>query len=400
VLVLLTDGENNRGAIDPRTAAQAAAAVGVKIYAIGVGTEGMAPVPVGRGLFGLRYENRPVRIDEVLLTDVARTTGGRYFRARDPAALQAIYEQIDQLERTPVRTKTYVRFTEQYRWPLGVAVLALASSWGCSRGGGRCHDLAALRAGAVAAAGRGRAPRAARDARARCGGGGASRGSPGSLRRSSSSGIAPAATATRPGWRPRGSAPPPSSPASPSPGHGGGRSRRWSGRRASDVVLALDRVAVDDGPPTSDRTASRGSSRRSGGCAALAPGDRTAIVAFAGAELHSHPVDHDDGALELPSTASIRASSGRRGARWRARSRQSTELLLASKGGGDRAVVVMSDGEAFEPVEDVQEAGARGARGGGRAGDRRIRGPRPARRSPVREGNTVTRSATRTARSS
>jgi Ca-activated chloride channel family protein len=130
VLVLLTDGENNRGAIDPRTAAQAAAAVGVKIYAIGVGTEGMAPVPVGRGLFGLRYENRPVRIDEVLLTDVARTTGGRYFRARDPAALQAIYEQIDQLERTPVRTKTYVRFTEQYRWPLGVAVLALAIELG------------------------------------------------------------------------------------------------------------------------------------------------------------------------------------------------------------------------------------------------------------------------------
>jgi Ca-activated chloride channel homolog len=126
VMILLTDGENNRGAIDPRTAAQAAAAVGVKIYTIGVGTEGLAPVPVGRGLFGLRYENRPVRIDEALLTDVARTTGGRYFRARDAVALQAIYEQIDQLERTPVRTKSYVRFTEQYRWPLGAALLALA----------------------------------------------------------------------------------------------------------------------------------------------------------------------------------------------------------------------------------------------------------------------------------
>ncbi|HEU4564917.1 MAG TPA: VWA domain-containing protein, partial [Gemmatimonadaceae bacterium] len=80
VMILLTDGENNRGSIDPRTAAQAAAAFGIRIYTIGAGTIGMAPVPVGRGLFGLRYENRPVRIDEPLLRDIARTTGGRYFR--------------------------------------------------------------------------------------------------------------------------------------------------------------------------------------------------------------------------------------------------------------------------------------------------------------------------------
>ena len=125
VMVLLTDGENNRGAIDPRTAARAAAAFGIRIYAIGVGTEGMAPVPVGRGVYGLRYENRPVRIDEALLTDVARVTGGRYFRARDAQALREIYAQIDRLERTPVRATTYVRFTEEYRWPLGLAMLAL-----------------------------------------------------------------------------------------------------------------------------------------------------------------------------------------------------------------------------------------------------------------------------------
>src|ERR671920_1464623 len=109
-------GENNRGSIDPRTAAHAAAAVGVKIYTIGVGTEGLAPVPVGRGLFGLRYENRPVRIDEPLLTDIAKNTGGRYFRARDAAALQRIYEQIDQLEREPVQTRSYVRYSELFRW--------------------------------------------------------------------------------------------------------------------------------------------------------------------------------------------------------------------------------------------------------------------------------------------
>jgi Ca-activated chloride channel family protein len=126
VVVLLTDGVNNRGSIDPRTAAQAAAAFGVKIYTVGVGTEGMAPVPVGRGVFGLRYENRPVEIDDALLTDVAKRTGGRYFRARDGIALQRITEEIDRLERTPVRTRVYTRYSELYRWPLGIALLALA----------------------------------------------------------------------------------------------------------------------------------------------------------------------------------------------------------------------------------------------------------------------------------
>ncbi|HEY6218734.1 MAG TPA: VWA domain-containing protein, partial [Gemmatimonadaceae bacterium] len=127
VMIVLTDGENNRGAIDPRTAAKAAAAFHIRIYTIGVGTEGMAPVPVGQGVFGLRYENRPVRIDEPLLTDVAAATGGRYFRARDAAALQRIYEQINLLEREPVQTKSYVRYTELFRWPLTLAILALAA---------------------------------------------------------------------------------------------------------------------------------------------------------------------------------------------------------------------------------------------------------------------------------
>jgi len=127
VMILLTDGENNRGAIDPRTAAKAAAVFGVKIYTIGVGTEGMAPVPVGRGLFGLRYENRLVRIDEPLLSDIAKTTGGRYYRARDAAALQRIYEEINRLEREPVRTRSYVRYTELFRWPLYLAALVLVT---------------------------------------------------------------------------------------------------------------------------------------------------------------------------------------------------------------------------------------------------------------------------------
>ena len=125
VMLLLTDGENNRGAIDPRTAAQAASAFGIRIYAIGIGSEGMAPTPVGRGLFGLRYENRPVRIDEALLTEISEASGGRYFRARDAAALQRIFEQVDQLERSPVESRSFVRYTERFHWPLSVAVVAL-----------------------------------------------------------------------------------------------------------------------------------------------------------------------------------------------------------------------------------------------------------------------------------
>lgn len=125
VLILLTNGVNNRGAIDPRTGAKAAAAFGIKIYTIGIGTEGLAPVPVGRGLFGLRYENREVRIDEPLLSDIARVTHGRYFRARDAEALRQIYQQIDQLERVPIHTQTYVRYTELFRWPLAWALTAL-----------------------------------------------------------------------------------------------------------------------------------------------------------------------------------------------------------------------------------------------------------------------------------
>jgi len=126
VLILLTDGVNNRGSIDPRAAAHAAAALGVRIYTIGVGSEGTAPVPVGRGVFGLRYENRPVELDEPLLEYIAQVTGGRYFRARDGLALQRIYQQIDQLERSPIRARRYVRYQELYRWPLGMALVALA----------------------------------------------------------------------------------------------------------------------------------------------------------------------------------------------------------------------------------------------------------------------------------
>jgi Ca-activated chloride channel family protein len=125
VMIVVTDGVNNRGDIDPLSAAKAAAVYGIKIYGIGVGTEGVAPVPVGRDVFGLRFENQPVKIDEALLRQIASLTGGRYFRARDGAALGQIYAQIDRLERAPVESRTQVSYTELYRIALGLAIAAL-----------------------------------------------------------------------------------------------------------------------------------------------------------------------------------------------------------------------------------------------------------------------------------
>jgi Ca-activated chloride channel family protein len=136
VLVLLTDGVNNRGQVDPRTAARAASAFGIRIYAIGVGTEGMAPVPVGRGLFGLRYETQRVEIDDALLTEVARATGGRYFRAKDAAGLERITREIDRLERTPTLARRTLPRSEWYVVPGTIALLALLlEAWTLQRRG-------------------------------------------------------------------------------------------------------------------------------------------------------------------------------------------------------------------------------------------------------------------------
>jgi Ca-activated chloride channel family protein len=127
VVVLLTDGENTRGMLDPRTAAEAAAEFGIRIYTVGVGTEGEAPMPIGRGTQGqLRYQTLPVRIDEELLEDIARLTGGRYFRATDPEALNRIFRQIDRLEKTPVVVTRYTQYNEAFQLPLLVGLGALA----------------------------------------------------------------------------------------------------------------------------------------------------------------------------------------------------------------------------------------------------------------------------------
>ena len=123
VILLLTDGVNNHGLIDPRTAAETAAAFGIKVYTVGIGSQGEARTPTHRdGAGGYRYENMPVEIDEVLLQDIAQRTGGGYFRARDSQALVKIFSQIDKLAREPANT---VRYTRQQERTLPFLVAAL-----------------------------------------------------------------------------------------------------------------------------------------------------------------------------------------------------------------------------------------------------------------------------------
>lgn len=129
VMILMTDGENNRGEIDPLTAAQAAAALDIRIYTIGVGSEGVAPIPVATGPFGVQYANLPVSIDDELLTQIAETSGGRYFRATNPEALDSVYQQIDQLERSSVEVSRYVSYTPRYLPFLLLATLLLGLEW-------------------------------------------------------------------------------------------------------------------------------------------------------------------------------------------------------------------------------------------------------------------------------
>jgi len=137
VIVLMSDGVNNRGDVDPRAAARAAAALGIRIYTIGVGSDTQARIPVAVTPTGLRYVVMPVQIDEKLLTDVASSTGGRYYRAKDTRALASVYAEIDRLERTPVRVRRYVMYADWYLPFLlaGSALLLLewffrATRWG------------------------------------------------------------------------------------------------------------------------------------------------------------------------------------------------------------------------------------------------------------------------------
>ncbi|MEJ7768099.1 MAG: VWA domain-containing protein [Chitinophagaceae bacterium] len=122
VIVLLTDGENNGGLIDPGTAKEIAKSVGVKVYTIGVGTEGLAEVPV-QTPGGVIMQKELVNIDEKLLTQIAMETGGKYFRAKDNETLISIYSEIDKLEKTRVEVTALRRFTEKFL-PFAIAAAA------------------------------------------------------------------------------------------------------------------------------------------------------------------------------------------------------------------------------------------------------------------------------------
>ena len=113
VIVLLTDGVNNRGSIDPLTAAGIAQSFGIRVYTIGVGANGMAPYPV-QTPFGVQYQNIPAELDEPLLQKIADMTGGKYFRATDNTKLKAIYEEIDLLEKTKIEVTEFHRHKEEY----------------------------------------------------------------------------------------------------------------------------------------------------------------------------------------------------------------------------------------------------------------------------------------------
>jgi Ca-activated chloride channel family protein len=114
VIILLTDGRNNAGKISPLTAAEAAEALNIKIYTIGAGTKGLAPYPA-EDFFGNRvYRQVKIEIDEKSLRKIARKTGARYFRATDTDSLRKIYEEIDELEKTPIEEKGYTEYRELF----------------------------------------------------------------------------------------------------------------------------------------------------------------------------------------------------------------------------------------------------------------------------------------------
>ena len=128
VIILLTDGVNNAGFIDPKIASELAVEFGIKVYTIGIGTNGMAMSPIAiRPDGSFQYGNVPVEIDEQLMKDIAKKTGGQYFRATDNKKLEKIYEEINKLEKTDIEEFKYTHYNEMFRpWVvLGLVLLGI-----------------------------------------------------------------------------------------------------------------------------------------------------------------------------------------------------------------------------------------------------------------------------------
>jgi len=132
VIILLTDGQNNAGEIDPLTAAQIAKTFGIKIYTIGVGTRGEAPYPV-QTPFGIRYQMVPVNIDEGMLRKIAEITDGKYFRATNNRALNDIYKRINKMEKTKIQITSYRHAKELFYGWLEGGLLLIVLEVGLSR---------------------------------------------------------------------------------------------------------------------------------------------------------------------------------------------------------------------------------------------------------------------------
>jgi len=115
IVILLTDGVNNRGQIDPITAAKALAPLGIRTYTIGAGMPGLVDYPVNDPVFGRRYVKRQSEIDEETLKEIAALTGGNFFRAKSSEALQTIYDEISRMEQTKIEVKEYYRYEELYQ---------------------------------------------------------------------------------------------------------------------------------------------------------------------------------------------------------------------------------------------------------------------------------------------
>lgn len=124
VIILLTDGTNNAGAVSPLTAAAIAKQFGIRIYTIGVGTNGEAPYPFQTAM-GIRYQNIPVEIDEQVLREIASTAGGEYFRATSNSKLKEVYEEIDKLEKTKLNVREFSTKEEEYQPFALVALIAV-----------------------------------------------------------------------------------------------------------------------------------------------------------------------------------------------------------------------------------------------------------------------------------
>lgn len=131
VIILLTDGVNNSGFIEPRTAADLAVEFGIKTYTIGLGTNGNALSPIAYNRDGsYRYGMRQVEIDEELLKEIAEVTGGKFFRATDNESLEAIYDEINKLEKTEIEEFKYYKYEEKFRPLIYLAGILLLLEWG------------------------------------------------------------------------------------------------------------------------------------------------------------------------------------------------------------------------------------------------------------------------------